>query len=68
MRKSASRDILIRQPWLRVIGQWLGAEYAAVQEPVPERLAALVKKVEGPPPGVPNTDKPPLDAALSRRA
>jgi hypothetical protein len=37
--------MLTRKPWLRAIGQWLGAEYAAVQQPVPERLAALVKKV-----------------------
>lgn len=37
-------DILARTPWLLAIGQWLQAEYSAVEQPVPERLAALLKQ------------------------
>jgi hypothetical protein len=36
-------DILARRPWLLAIGQSLQAEYSAVEQPVPERLAALLK-------------------------
>jgi hypothetical protein len=35
-----------RTEWLLMIGQRLRAEYEAVKEPVPERLAALVKQLE----------------------
>jgi hypothetical protein len=37
-------DILARRPWLLAIGQSLQAEYSAVEQPVPERLAALLKQ------------------------
>ena len=35
-----------RRAWLLAIGRRLRAEYAAVAEPVPERLAALVARFE----------------------
>jgi hypothetical protein len=44
---SERRDILGRSPWLREIGQCLLAEYDAVDHPVPERLAALLKELKG---------------------
>jgi Anti-sigma factor NepR len=43
---SEPRDILARRPWLQAIGQWLRAEYDAVDQPVPERLAALLKELK----------------------
>jgi hypothetical protein len=46
-RPSEHRDILAGSPWLRAIGQWLRAEYYAVEQPVPERLAALLKELKG---------------------
>jgi hypothetical protein len=42
-------EILIRTPWLLAIGQALRARYAEMGESVPEGLAALVKRLEGPP-------------------
>jgi hypothetical protein len=45
-------EISIRTPWLLAIGQALRAGYAEMGESVPERLAALVKKLEGPPSSV----------------
>jgi NAD(P)-dependent dehydrogenase (short-subunit alcohol dehydrogenase family) len=45
--QSERRDILARRPWLREIGQWLRAGYDAVDQPVPERLAALLKELKG---------------------
>jgi hypothetical protein len=36
--------MLTRKPRLLAIGQWLGAEYTAVEQSVPEHLAALLKK------------------------
>jgi anti-sigma factor NepR-like protein len=36
--------------WLLEIGNRLRAEYAASQEPVPERLAKLIAQLEAPPP------------------
>jgi len=45
--QSEPRDILARSPWLRAIGVWLRAEYYPVQQTVPERLAALLKKLKG---------------------
>jgi hypothetical protein len=45
--QSERRDILARRPWLREIGQWLQAGYNAVDQPVPERLAALLKELKG---------------------
>ena len=44
---SARPDILTGRPWLLAIGRLLGVEYA-LEQPVPERLAALLKKLEGP--------------------
>jgi hypothetical protein len=44
---SEPRDILARRPWLQAIGQWLRAEYNAVEQPVPERLAVLLKQLKG---------------------
>jgi len=40
------RDILARSSWLRELGQWLRAEYNAADQPVPERLAALLKELK----------------------
>ena len=45
--ESEGRDILAEMPWLREIGQWLRAGYDAVDQPVPERLAALLKELKG---------------------
>jgi hypothetical protein len=45
-------EILIRTPWLLAIGQALRAGYAEMGESVPEGLAALVKRLEGPPSSV----------------
>ena len=44
---SERRDILGRSPWLREIGQWLRAEYDAIDYPVSERLTALLKELKG---------------------
>ena len=41
------------------IGRVLAAEYTAVREPVPERLAALLRKLEGQPPADANGDNRP---------
>jgi len=38
-----------RREWLLAIGQRLRAEYAALGDPIPERLAALVAQLEAPP-------------------
>jgi hypothetical protein len=35
--------------WLRAIGEGLRAEYAAIEAPVPERLAALPDQVDAAP-------------------
>ena len=35
-----------RREWLLAIGRRLRAEYDAIKEPVPERLAALIKQLE----------------------
>jgi hypothetical protein len=43
--QSERRDILARRPWLMELGQWLRAEYNATDQPVPERLAALLKEL-----------------------
>jgi hypothetical protein len=43
---SGRRHIPGRTAWLLKIGQRLRAEYAAVEQPVPERLAALIKELE----------------------
>ena len=45
--QSELRDILARRPWLPAIGRWLWAEYYAVEQPLPERLAALLKELKG---------------------
>jgi hypothetical protein len=47
---SARPDILTRKPWLLALGQVLRGEYSEIEQPVPERLAALVKKLEVRPP------------------
>ena len=44
--RSARPDVLPRKPWLLAIGRVLAAEYTAVREPVPERLAALLRKLK----------------------
>src|SRR5947209_3184437 len=44
---SERRDMLARRPWLREMGQWLRAEYNVADQPVPERLAALLKELKG---------------------
>jgi hypothetical protein len=41
------RDVLARSPWLREIGQWLRAGYDAVDQPLPEPLAALLNELKG---------------------
>jgi hypothetical protein len=48
--QSERRHISPRRLLLVAIGQVLGAGYTAVERPMPERLAALLKKLEGPPP------------------
>ena len=45
--QSERRDILARRSWLRELGHWLRAEYSAADQPVPERLAALLKELKG---------------------
>src|SRR5262245_49354079 len=37
-----------RREWLLAIGQRLRAEYAAIGDPIPDRLAALVARLETP--------------------
>jgi len=37
-----------RKAWLLAIGQRLRAEYAALRDPIPDRLAALVARLESP--------------------
>jgi anti-sigma factor NepR-like protein len=41
-----SDDALDRRAWLLAIGRRLRAEYDAVKEPLPSRLAELVKQLE----------------------
>jgi Anti-sigma factor NepR len=48
-----------RKAWLLAIGRRLRADYDALREPVPERLAALIRKLEHP---------AEADAAQSRKA
>ena len=43
---SRSDDALDRRAWLLAIGRRLRAEYDAVKEPLPPRLADLVKQLE----------------------
>jgi hypothetical protein len=45
--RSQHRDILGKSPWLREIGQWLRAGDDGVDDPLPEHLAALLKKLKG---------------------
>jgi hypothetical protein len=45
--ESERRDVLAQMPWLREIGQCLRAGYDAVGQPIPERLAALLKEFKG---------------------
>ena len=47
-----------RKEWLLAIGQRLRAEYAAVGDPIPDRLAALVAQLEGPAPGAAARQEP----------
>ncbi len=43
---SKSDDTLVRWPWLLAIGQGLQSEYAVLKkQPLPKRLAALLKKL-----------------------
>jgi hypothetical protein len=48
--QSKCRDMLTQKPSLLAIGQVLRAEYSALELPVPERFATLLKELEGPPP------------------
>jgi hypothetical protein len=43
--RSARADVAPRKPWLMAIGRALAAQYTLAREPVPERLAALLKKL-----------------------
>jgi hypothetical protein len=45
--QSQHRDILGRRPWLLEIGQWLRVGFDAVDQPIPEHLAALLKELKG---------------------
>jgi hypothetical protein len=45
---SARPHILTRTPWLLAIGRMLRADYTEGEQPLPERLAALANKLEGP--------------------
>jgi hypothetical protein len=46
LRTEAGRNgILVRWPWLLAIGQGLQSEYAALEQPLPKRLVALLKKL-----------------------
>jgi hypothetical protein len=47
---SGTRDSLApeRKAWLLAIGRRLRADYDALREPVPEGLAALIRKLEQP--------------------
>ncbi len=47
--RTQHRDILGESPWLREIGQWVRAGYDGVDGPLPEHLAALLKKLKGRP-------------------
>jgi hypothetical protein len=48
MGKPERPNVLSRKAWLLAIGRLLAAEYTAAREPAPERLAALLKKLEDP--------------------
>jgi hypothetical protein len=43
--RDSGRDLLPRTSWLLTIGRHLRAEYDALQEPVPHRLAVLVDRL-----------------------
>jgi hypothetical protein len=43
---------LDQRAWMLAIGRRLGVEYDAIAEPVPPRLAALVKQLETPAQGI----------------
>ena len=44
--KKEGDDTLVRWPWLLAIGQGLQSEYAVLKkQPLPKRLAALLKKL-----------------------
>ena len=45
--QSEPRHILARRPWLRAIGRCLRVEYYAIEQPIPERLAVLMKELKG---------------------
>jgi len=47
-----------RTAWLLLIGRRLKAEYDAVAEPVPPRLAALIEQLETSPPDQEYTSQP----------
>ena len=54
---------LDRRAWLLVIGRRLRVEYDAIAEPVPPRLAALVKQLETPGQGIGQETSRPAMAA-----
>jgi hypothetical protein len=67
----ASRSELLpqdRREWLLAIGQRLRAEYAAVGDPIPERLAALVARLEAPAAPAPANAGPAASPAASPAA
>ena len=58
--KKEGDDTLVRWPWLLAIGQGLQSEYAVLKkQPLPKRLAALLKKL---------TKSPVTDGCHSRPA
>jgi hypothetical protein len=46
MPVQSRHDALVRRTWLLNIGRLLQTEYSAVAQPVSERLAALLEKIE----------------------
>ena len=56
-------DVLTGTPWLLAIEQVLGAEYTAAEQTVPQHLAALVEKFEGPSPAGARQSPPGGDGA-----
>src|SRR5262245_10565568 len=59
-----------RRTWLLSIGRRLRAEYDAIAEPVPPRLAELIKRLEKPSTAERNqqeTSRPPVEQGGKRR-
>jgi hypothetical protein len=60
MRAPERPDVLAGTRWLLAIGQQLRAEYPAVEEPLPERIGALLEQVERMPQRVSATTARPI--------